>query len=704
MLRFVFRRSRQALPSTLNSSRCSRPFHQSRSLPVARKLSRKEELADSLAVSALNTTRKRSKAGIGKEGSRPECRIELQEETDERTAAGSKSDKLLLGDTKLEDPKGEDSTEKRLYKYRKTGKSPTDLALAEALYKGYGGSARRKAIGDTKRVNIVSSNLCDDVIDRLKPSLIKHIGCDIVDINPGAGLWSSKLHEFLQPRSHILIEPDVKLYEPLLQPLLSAKDSKYTLHPKSGVVWSHLEQVLTEEHLPFQKVLEHDDPRLHQQNNTLLFVANLAYVPKKGYKGFASLALLVLHQLMTAVRAHSLFHKYGLVRMLIWVTDDERRTQLPRHVALRKKAAVEAEISCRKISEIASSTKQGGLWLRNQQIEVDGTTKVIQRMDKNGIKVPDYRKSLMHQELLSNPPLKEHAGGVVNKNRIGQAYLKELEQLENDFATGKLDRYVDNSEKGKRLRQTKVSPEWKRLTHLRGVRSAEGRRIDTLSSITTMQNEMFKLEKELFSSDGGNEELKEKFEQARDTFKSALENITSKITREGVSSAIGNERAMKDELFMYDRRDFEPLRVYEHEFYPEYELALLDFEPRTLWPILQEDYAANYDILEHIIASLMSFPGASLDEGLGRLWPGAKEWLLEDCAILTDPTQGGCLDLSLLPIRNVKMELFKGILESWLRWPWRPSRIDLLAKGHMYEGSELDESGPGSDAQGSSGM
>ncbi|KAH6682709.1 hypothetical protein B0J14DRAFT_434174, partial [Halenospora varia] len=501
------------------------------------------------------------------------------------------------------------------------------------------------AIGDTKRVNIVSSSLCDDVIDRLKPSLTKHIGCDIIEINPGAGLWSSKLHEFLQPRSHILVEPDVKLYEPLLQPLLSAKDSKYTLHPKSGVVWSHLEQVLTEEHLPFQKVLDHDDPRLQQQNDTLLFVANLAYVPKKGYKGFASLALLVLHQLMTAVRAHSLFHKYGLVRMLIWVTDDERRTQLPRHVALRKKAAVEAEISCRKISEIASSTKQSGLWLRNQQIEVDSTTKVIQRMDKMGIKVPDYRKSLMHQELSSKAPPKEQAGGVVNKNRIGQAYLKEIEQLEDDFATGKLDRYIDNSEKGKRLRQAKVSPEWKRLTHLRGVRGAEGRRMDTLSSITAMQNEMFKSEKEFFNADGANRELKEEFEQARDMFKSALENITSKMIREGVSSTIGNERAMKDELFMYDRRDFEPMRVYEHEFYPEHELALLDFEPRTLWPILQEDYAANYDVLEHIISTLTSFPGASLDDGLGRLWPGAKEWLIEDCPILTDPTQGGSLDL-----------------------------------------------------------
>lgn len=160
MLRLVFGRSRQALPGTLSNSRCSRSFHQSLSLQVARKPCRKEKLADSPAVSAPKTTRKPSKAGLGKEDSNRQRRIELLEESNEGIAAGSELNQLLPGDTKPEDQKGEGSIEKRLYKYRKTGKSPADLALAEALYKGYGGSARRKAIGDTKRVNIVSSSLC----------------------------------------------------------------------------------------------------------------------------------------------------------------------------------------------------------------------------------------------------------------------------------------------------------------------------------------------------------------------------------------------------------------------------------------------------------------------------------------------------------------------------------------------------------------
>ena len=74
--------------------------------------------------------------------------------------------------------------------------------------------------GDKSRVNIVSDKLCDDILSYIGPSLERHRGCDIVDLYPGAGEWSSKLNQFLQPRSHVLLEPDADLYRPFLQPLL----------------------------------------------------------------------------------------------------------------------------------------------------------------------------------------------------------------------------------------------------------------------------------------------------------------------------------------------------------------------------------------------------------------------------------------------------------------------------------------------------
>src|ERR1700693_5894906 len=100
----------------------------------------------------------------------------------------------------------------------------------------------------------------DDTLTRLKPSLGKHIGCDIIEVNPGIGIWSEKLHNVLKPRTHILFEADHRLYQPILQPLLDAPGSTFKLIPKSGLVWGHMEKVLSDEYLPHQEPLVRGDP------------------------------------------------------------------------------------------------------------------------------------------------------------------------------------------------------------------------------------------------------------------------------------------------------------------------------------------------------------------------------------------------------------------------------------------------------------
>ncbi|KAJ8125970.1 hypothetical protein O1611_g7668 [Lasiodiplodia mahajangana] len=127
--------------------------------------------------------------------------------------------------------------------------------------------------GDRSRVNVASEKLCDDILSYIGPSLQRHQGCDILDIYPGAGLWSSKLHEFLQPRSHILLEPDAELYRPMLQPLLDKPGTK--LVPKTGIIWRELSSVLTPEFFPHQAIPDNPDVR----NDTLLVTANIAFHP-----------------------------------------------------------------------------------------------------------------------------------------------------------------------------------------------------------------------------------------------------------------------------------------------------------------------------------------------------------------------------------------------------------------------------------------
>src|SRR4051812_35259567 len=77
--------------------------------------------------------------------------------------------------------------------------------------------------------------ILDDALTRLAQSLQNHGHCDIIDVNPGVGLWSTKLHEFIKPRTHVLMEPEWKFYSRWLQPLLDQKDSKYVLARYPGI-------------------------------------------------------------------------------------------------------------------------------------------------------------------------------------------------------------------------------------------------------------------------------------------------------------------------------------------------------------------------------------------------------------------------------------------------------------------------------------
>lgn len=190
-----------------------------------------------------------------------------------------------------------------------------------------GGDPRALRIkADSARVNIVSEKLCADVLAYMAPSLERHKGCDIIDLYPGAGLFSTALSDFLQPRSHILMEPDHVAYSPFLKPLLDRPGT--VVVPESGVVWSKLSRILTPEFLPHQIPRPRDAPP--ERNDTLLVIANINFSPKKKLGQFSSLGNLLLYQFIHSVASRSLFQKYGLVRMLIWCGVEEKRTLLPR--------------------------------------------------------------------------------------------------------------------------------------------------------------------------------------------------------------------------------------------------------------------------------------------------------------------------------------------------------------------------------------
>ncbi|KAG4440741.1 hypothetical protein IFR05_003785 [Cadophora sp. M221] len=523
--------------------------------------------------------------------------------------------------------------------------------ITEFLRWGYGGNwPGAKPQGDRRRMNIVSEDACDAVLARLKPSLERHMGCDILDINPGAGVWSEKLHGFLKPRTHILLEPDTKMYGPLLDPLVMAPNSTYKLVPKSGLVWGHLEGVLSQEYLPLQTAWNRDDPRVEERNDTLLVTANLGYNPKKSYKGFTSLAQMVIYQFMGAVKAHSLFQKYGLVRMLIWINDEEKHNILPRTINDRRKASVEADFACEKVEEVASSTVHMGQGLREPELDLQSGRKVLQRMTDNGIQIPEGRESILVQQL---------NGVDVPNTRIQRFQAAPLKEETTTIHDPERERVLQN-----RLKS--------RLTG----EALAATVCDTYEDILKAAKVVHGLP--------DSEEQKANNAEFWEHLKDWDDNVStlSRTNRLHVQSGCDNRLAIRRDqpLLLWDRREVEPIRLDDDEFFPSKAMCLFDIQPKTLIPVLRDKYPDNCDILEFLLGSFFTLPSQSVKNGLIGLWPGAYEWIDVECPSLKDIHKGGHPDLDHLTVRMLSNEMMVEIVEAWLRWPFKPNRYQMLSR------------------------
>lgn len=608
--------------------------------------------------------------------------------------------------------------------------------------------------------------MIDDVVERMKPSLLKHAGCDIIEINPGAGVWSSAVHDLLKPRNHYLMEPDYELYTPLLQPLLDAEGSTYKLIPKSGAVWGHLNDLLSPATLPQQQEYQAGDPRLNKPNDTLLVMANLGWYPRKPFRAFPSISLLVVHQLLSAVRAHSLFHRYGLIRMLIWVGDEEGKQILPRSINSRRKVTLEAEISCSDIFEIASSTVESTRWRRDEHLNVESSRRVLKRMEEAAITTPEGRESLYQLQAAKVPPQEQTIEDDLTNVR--RDWKDEYGELEKQIAAGKFSRYVG----GEAIvpRRSKINPEWKRLHYLRAYFDLKKRKTGKVPTRGKMITELKELEaksdaggiekyvdpainalpisdtsggrtlmpeettefkrmqylRQRFNSDrhktsrsaplfkdyetilemqrkvktlGGieAEELQREIDECTAGFKEEIENLAVG-ENETFRLRLDNRTTFKNEppILYWDRREAEPLKVNPQDFFPKQELCLLDFHPTSLWPVLRNDFPAAYDVFEFILSTLFLIPTQSVKAGLTAVSPGAFEWLVAECPSLTDLSQGGNPDLDFMTVRCLTLEMFKEIIEAWMRWPFRPDRYELMKRSgsvvHDPDDEPMDKS------------
>lgn len=501
----------------------------------------------------------------------------------------------------------------------------------------------------------------DDIVKYVGPSLERHRGCDLIDLNPGAGVWSRTLHTLLEPRSHIMMEADAALYRPILADMLS-KDNVTMIH-ESGIQWRHLVDML---HARFPDV-EDAEARLlpPQRNNTILVTANLTMHPKKPFGGFDSITSLLIYQIMCSIRTRALFQRYGLVRMLVWINDEDKERVLPRSINRRKRSALEAELSCEWVHEVAGVDAEfkKRTALRDEWIDLESGYQTVARMEAAGLKVPSGRATRTFTQVVGKPELAGVKLAGVHPPMFQRPYLQEKDKLE-ALEASKLDQ--GDLHRLNVLRQRHKYMEQGHHLYLELLCEQE-RILKLVDSPSEFQTAITAWEQRLR---GLKKNPRNEFSLIRDSYHLFRQDPP---------------------VLLWDRRQYEPLSTRPGDFFPNAAVALLDIQPKTMHPLLREhgpESSRSGDMADLIFRYMLSNGARRVSAATAAVW-GGFDCPASDYSSLTDPRRGGSPipGSGELNVRALNQEQWLEIVQAWMDWPFRPTYRQMLGR-LMDEGDD----------------
>ncbi|KAJ5114997.1 hypothetical protein NUU61_000756, partial [Penicillium alfredii] len=271
--------------------------------------------------------------------------------------------------------------------------------------------AKRKGIYAS---DIVSDQLCDDILHRISPHLCRNSPVDILDLWPGPGLWSSKVNDFLRPRRHVLVEPDLVAYGPILKPIVDSK-SCYEMISMNIYSTENWDEVF-KKNFPEQGPSNRQEVGVLPRNDTLLVLARPPMSPSK--KDHYTPGRWWSMFLRDCMRQTGL-HKYGSVRVLASLPSPEMSSVLPRSVTDRKRPALLAESLSLHLLELASpyTSEPWTTWKRWESI-TDSRKRATERAEAQNIYTPPGREPAPLTLAPRVPPPFESANPIPYTPRI----------------------------------------------------------------------------------------------------------------------------------------------------------------------------------------------------------------------------------------------------------------------------------------------
>ncbi|KAG5438316.1 hypothetical protein PCANB_002804 [Pneumocystis canis] len=126
----------------------------------------------------------------------------------------------------------------------------------------------------------------------------------IIEMSPGPGIMTQALFKKINPKLHILMEPN-RIFHPFLKKICEKAPNQFILTELDGFLWSSYST------LKAQGLLNPNYQPMDQIHSSLLFAAHLPH---------GALGEQLLAQFFTARFDEIWIHQYGRIRMLLWVT------------------------------------------------------------------------------------------------------------------------------------------------------------------------------------------------------------------------------------------------------------------------------------------------------------------------------------------------------------------------------------------------
>ncbi|RAH44176.1 uncharacterized protein BO95DRAFT_366770 [Aspergillus brunneoviolaceus CBS 621.78] len=480
------------------------------------------------------------------------------------------------------------------------------------------------------RPEIVSEELGVHVMQRLAPFLRRNAPTDILDLWPGCGLFSSKVNEFLRPRRHVMLEPDLKLWQKFLEPLTEAGEGYKLLdtNPRSFSAWDEL----LKEHFPEQGPENADTSGALPCNSNLLVVANLTRPPSP--KDHMTTTRWI-SSFMEACLWQKGLHSYGAVRLLAVLPQDDSSGVIPHEPGDRKRAAILTEnVALHNVTVATHDELCFWANVKGVKYAEEERIRVTEQASANGfLPIPGREPSP-----ITPTPDFSHLSRDPEKHRYEPRIRSELHsQLLEEIE--RIDKMSPSSPDYKAARKVRG----RAITRINSEHRANGLNrliVEKLMQLDELYKSVARLAARPTTTRADFEPLLSEIASLKQVIDADYKKVQTKWrpslrhTLDDMRSRASDDRAA---LLHWDRRPFEPLRMQDNETYPRDEKrSILYFEPDPNSPVARKLFsldpatrATAADLFEILTLSLYrGRTDLTLGEMLPLVFPGRS---INDC-------------------------------------------------------------------------